>query len=225
MGVLIEVLLVQVDIRPPKPSDAVELQRAVLNSVGHIGPWLDWCSPRYVLSGARDWLDESMVLWQQGRVFRWVMLAEDKQQILGSVEVQVPTLEAPVGRLGYLVRHNATGQGVCSQGAAQALDWAFKSLGLQRVELFIEPANQASIRVALKLGAEFLDEQNNEIVYRGESRLSNRYVVKPESLRWVDLLPARRRWPLTPEYAEGTGDRLPVHPKNIYEFRRSAKKA
>ena len=79
------------------------------------------------------------------------------------------------------------------------MDWAFKSLGLQRVELFIEPANQASIRVALKLGAEFLDEQNNEIVYRGESRLSNRYVVKPESLRWVDLLPARRRWPLTPE--------------------------
>ena len=200
----------QVDIRPPKPSDAGELQRAVLNSVGHIGPWLDWCTPRYVLSDARDWVAESMVLWQQ---------------ILGSVEVQVPTLEAPVGRMGYWVRHSATGQGVCSQGAAQALDWAFKSLGLQRVELFIQPANQASIRVALKLGAEFLDEQNNEIVYRGESRLSNRYVVKPESLRWIDLLPARRRWPLTPEYAEGTGDRLPVHPKNIYEFRSSAKKA
>ena len=200
----------QVDIRPPKPSDAGELQHAVLNYVGHIGPWLDWCTPRYVLSDARDWVAESMVLWQQ---------------ILGSVEVQVPTLEAPVGRMGYWVRHSATGQGVCSQGAAQALDWAFKSLGLQRVELFIQPANQASIRVALKLGAEFLDEQNNEIVYRGESRLSNRYVVKPESLRWIDLLPARRRWPLTPEYAEGTGDRLPVHPKNIYEFRSSAKKA
>ena len=210
MGVLIEVLLMQVDIRPLKPSDAGELQRAVLNSVGHISPWLDWCTPRYVLSDARDWVAESMVLWQQ---------------ILGSVEVQVPTLEAPVGRMGYWVRHSATGQGVCSQGAAQALDWAFKSLGLQRVELFIQPANQASIRVALKLGAEFLDEQNNEIVYRGESRLSNRYVVKPESLRWIDLLPARRRWPLTPEYAEGTGDRLPVHPKNIYEFRSSAKKA
>ena len=77
----------QVDIRPPKPSDAGELQRAVLNFVGHISPWLDWCTPRYVLSDARDWLDESMVLWQQGRAFRWVMLAEDKQQILGSVEV------------------------------------------------------------------------------------------------------------------------------------------
>ena len=111
MGVLIEVLLVQVDIRPPKPSDAVELQRAVLNSVGHIGPWLDWCTPRYVLSDARDWVAESMVLWQQCRAFRWVMLAEDKQQILGSVEVQVPTLEAPVGRMGYWVRHSATGQG------------------------------------------------------------------------------------------------------------------
>ena len=36
----------QVDIRPPKPSDAGELQRAVLNFVGHISPWLDWCTPR-----------------------------------------------------------------------------------------------------------------------------------------------------------------------------------
>ena len=100
MGVLIEVLLMQVDIRPPKPSDAGELQHAVLNSVGHIGPWLDWCTLRYVLSDARDWVAESMVLWQQGRAFRWVMLAEDKQQILGSVEVQVPTLEAAVPPLG-----------------------------------------------------------------------------------------------------------------------------
>ena len=215
----------QVDIRPFKPCDAGELQRAVLSSIGHISPWLDWCTPRYSLNDARGWIAESMALWQQGRAFRRVVVAEGERQILGCVEVEVPTLEAPVGRMGYWVRHNATGKGVCSQGAAQALDWAFKSLGLQRVELFIQPANQASIRVALKLGAEFLDEQNNEIVYRGESRLSNRYVVKPESLRWIDLLPARRRWPLTPEYAEGTGDRLPVHPKNIYEFRSSAKKA
>ena len=30
---------------------------------------------------------------------------------------------------------------------------------------------------------------------------------------------ARRRWPLTPRYADGTGDRVSVQPANIYEFR------
>lgn len=116
------------------------------------------------------WVAESMALWQQGRAFRWVMLGEDRRKILGSVEVSVPTLEAPVGRMGYWVRRGASGQGVCSQAAAQALDWVFSSLGLQRVELFIQPAKEASIRVARKLGAEFIDQQHDEVVYQGESR-------------------------------------------------------
>ena len=108
----------QVDIRPPKPSDAGELQRAVLVSVGHISPWLDWCSPGYSLRDAQMWVAESMALWQQGRAFRWVMLGEERCRILGSVEVQVPTLEAPVGRMGYWVRRDVTGRGICGQGAA-----------------------------------------------------------------------------------------------------------
>ena len=210
MGMLILVSLMQVDIRPFKLSDAGELQRAVLVSVGHISPWLDWCSPGYSLRDAQMWVAESMALWQQGRAFRWVMLGEDRRKILGSVEVSVPTLEAPVGRMGYWVRRGASGQGVCSQAAAQALDWVFLTLGLQRVELFIQPANEASIRVAQKLGAEFIDQQYDEVVYQGESRVANRYQVKAESSRWVELLPARRRWPLMPEYADGTGNRLPV---------------
>ena len=104
---------------------------------------------------------------------------------------------------------SASDRGVCSRAAAQAWTWCFR-LGLQRVELFIQPANEASIRVAQKLGAKFIDQQHDEVVYQGESRVANRYQVKAESSRWVELLPARRRWPLMPEYADGTGNELPV---------------
>ena len=37
----------QIHIRPFKTVDAAELQTAVLESVGHLGPWLDWATPRY----------------------------------------------------------------------------------------------------------------------------------------------------------------------------------
>lgn len=215
----------QVNIRPFKPTDASELQRAVLSSVGHISPWLDWCTPRYSLNDARAWVAESMALWEQGRAFRWVMVAEGERQILGCVEVEVPTLEAPVGRMGYWVRRHAAGQGVCSQGAAQALDWALKSLGLERVELLIQPANEASIRVARKLGAEFLDQKHDEIVYRGEGRVANRYVVKSESSSWVYLVPVRLRWPTAPEHVGGTGEKPSVESADVYESKKSAKNA
>jgi hypothetical protein len=35
----------QVTIRPFKSSDASNLQRAALSSVGQVGQWLDWCTP------------------------------------------------------------------------------------------------------------------------------------------------------------------------------------
>ena len=43
----------QIHIRPFKTSDATELQSAVLESVGHLSPWLDWATPRYSLGDAR----------------------------------------------------------------------------------------------------------------------------------------------------------------------------
>ena len=39
----------QIHIRPFKISDAAELQSAVLESIGHLGLWLDWATPRYSL--------------------------------------------------------------------------------------------------------------------------------------------------------------------------------
>ena len=216
----------QVDIRPFKPTDADELQRAVLTSVGHIGPWLDWCTPRYTRSDARDWVCESIDLWAQGLAFRWVIVGKARRDFLGCVEICMSTCEEHVGQMGYWVRRQAIGQGVCSQGAAQALDWAFNALDLQRVELFVQPSNDASIGVAHKLGAELIDQQHDQIFYNGQSQVANRYQIEADSSAWADLVPARRRrWPLMPEYPNGTGDRLSAGSEASYEFRSSAKKA
>ena len=44
----------QIHSRPFKTVDAAELQSAVLESVGHLGPWLDWATPRYALADSRS---------------------------------------------------------------------------------------------------------------------------------------------------------------------------
>ena len=75
----------QIHIRPFKTSDATELQSAVLESVGHLSPWLDWATPRYSLGDARRWVNESRTLWANQSAYRWIITNEKSRRILGSV--------------------------------------------------------------------------------------------------------------------------------------------
>lgn len=52
---------VQPIIRRIKRSDASDMQSAVLESVGHISPWLDWCTPSYRLSDAVNWTEQAAI--------------------------------------------------------------------------------------------------------------------------------------------------------------------
>ncbi len=99
----------QVSLRPFKSGDASELKNAILGSVGHIRPWLDWCSPTFSLVDARAWVAESHNLWQEGTAYRWVITDVDKRQIMGSVEISRRFAGDYDGRMGYWVGRVATG--------------------------------------------------------------------------------------------------------------------
>jgi RimJ/RimL family protein N-acetyltransferase len=195
----------QIEIRPFKKSDPSALQRAILSSVGHVGQWEDWCTPRYTLSDARSWVAESHELWLEQRAFRWVIVDEDSirkphSDIFGSVEIKIPVPGKPFGRLGYWVARHAIGQGVCTQAAAQVLHWGFETLGLTEVDMLIQPDNAASIAVAEKLGASFQECLDEGITFRGEAKPANRYVVTPAQLATAGISPPRRPWPLSDDY-------------------------
>ncbi len=175
----------QVTIRPFRAIDASKLQRSVLRSVGHVRPWLDWCTPRYVLSDAQSWIEQSESLWRQGQAFRWAIVAHTEsrggnEDILGCVEIKLTVPGSKVAEMGYWVARDATGQGACTQAAVQALQWAFAHLILERVELLIQPANCASIGVAEKIGASFQELREGAITYQGEPKTAACYAVTPK---------------------------------------------
>jgi RimJ/RimL family protein N-acetyltransferase len=195
----------QVTIRPFKSSDASNLQRAVLGSVGHVGQWLEWCTPRYTLSSARSWLQESKSLWVEGTAHRWaivpaVALPECSNQILGCVEIRVPRPEAPEGRMGYWVTREVLGRGACTQAAVQALQWGFEQLNLERVELLIQPDNEASIAVAKKLGATFQERLEGAIAFHDQRKAADLYAVTAAQLCQINPVKTRRSWPTSVEY-------------------------
>ena len=77
----------RIHIRPSKISGAAELQSAVIESVGSLGPWLHWTTQCHSLGDARRWVDEGRVLWANQSACLWIITNEKSRRILGSVEI------------------------------------------------------------------------------------------------------------------------------------------
>ena len=211
----------QIHIRPFKISDAAELQSAVLQSVGHLGPWLEWATPRYSLGDARHWVDESRALWAKQLAYRWIITDEESRCILGSVEIGQSA--TGVGLMGYWLRRQALGKGICTQAARAALDYVFQRGLFEQVDLYIDPLNAASLAVAQKLGAELQGERADGIIYRGAAKPALHWRVSAKSLSAQEG-PTHNSRLSSPESVERLASEC-ERADGVYEFKRSLKNA
>jgi ribosomal-protein-serine acetyltransferase len=211
----------QIHIRPFKTSDAAELQSAVLESIGHLGPWLDWATPRYLLGDARTWVDESRVLWANQTAYRWIITNEESRRILGSVEISQSS--AGAGLMGYWLRRQVLGKGICTQAARAALDHVFQRGLFEQVDLYIDPLNAASLAVAQKLGAELQGERADGIIYRGAAKPALHWRVSAKSLSAQEG-PTHNSRLSRPESVERLASEC-ERADGVYEFKRSLKNA
>ena len=65
--------------------------------------------------------------------------------------------------IGYWIDPEFAGKGITPTAVALAIDYAFSALGLHRIEIDIKPDNNASIRVAEKLGLRLEGTKKNFI--------------------------------------------------------------
>jgi RimJ/RimL family protein N-acetyltransferase len=54
--------------------------------------------------------------------------------------------------VGWVLRRDAWGRGYATEAGRACIEWAFGSLGLRRLTSMVHPRNEASIRVARRLG-------------------------------------------------------------------------
>jgi RimJ/RimL family protein N-acetyltransferase len=60
--------------------------------------------------------------------------------------------ENDIGEIAYVVAPSERGRGLASEAVSAVGDWAFEALGLARLQLRIDPENDASHRVAERAG-------------------------------------------------------------------------
>jgi RimJ/RimL family protein N-acetyltransferase len=135
-----------------EPGDAPLLKDAVDTSLDHLRPWMPWAAeePKPVEEKA-DLLRTFRGRFDLDEDFVYGIFAPDEQEVIGGsglhTRVRPRALE-----IGYWIRASRTGNGYAREATAALAKAAFRVCAVDRVEIRIDPANEASLRVPRALG-------------------------------------------------------------------------
>ena len=92
--------------------------------------------------------------WQLRGFGQWAVELKETGRLIGRIGLFMPE-GWPGLEVGWLLDREYWGRGLATEGGRAALNYAFQELRAEHVVSIIHPENQASIRVAEKLGERF----------------------------------------------------------------------
>ncbi len=157
-------------LRPFRRRDLGAVDDAVRASLPDLARYLPWAVD-YNKNTTASFLRDSAASWAEARAFDFTIRNAESPDIhLGNVSVWWVSRPNLVGEIGYWVRSDYTGRGICTEAAANVVQIGFEELGVHRVTLRTAIGNTASERVATKLGF------TNEGVLRDEVKVGDRWL-------------------------------------------------
>ncbi len=143
-------------IRCWEPCDASLLKDALDSSLDHLRPWMPWA-----LEEPRP-LDEKVELlrafrgrFDLGQDFVYALFDRDETEVVGGSGLHTRLGDGAL-EIGYWLRASRVGSGLAREAAAALTYVAFRVCQVDRVEIRIDPGNQASLRIPRALG--FVEE-------------------------------------------------------------------
>lgn len=147
-----ELLGERILIRPLRPGDGAAIFEAVEESRAEIGPWLPWVDKTRSVEdqeqaarrGAARWLlrEDLMVgIWDR-----------KTGRYLGGSGLHRMDWAVPSFEIGYWLRTSAWGQGYVTEAVRVLCDFAFETLGANRIEILCDAKNTRSAAVPKRLG-------------------------------------------------------------------------
>lgn len=139
-------------IRCWEPRDAPLLKAALDTSLEHLRPWMPWAmdEPKP--------LDEKVELLRRfrgqfdlGEDFVYGVFDREEAEVVGGSGLHTRLGEGAL-EIGYWIRASRVRQGFARETAAALTKLAFAVCGVDRVEIRVDPANEASLRVPQALG-------------------------------------------------------------------------
>ena len=165
-------------LRPFRPQDAPQLYEAVRESLERLKPWMSWATEGYTEMTAREYIGIARARWEEHTFYAFAITRADR--FLGACTLSSIHPIYHFCNLGYWVRTSCQGQGIAGCAAKLTARFAFEHLGLIRVEIVIGAENQASLRVAEKIGAHYEGILLNRMVIGRSICDAHMYSLLPE---------------------------------------------
>ncbi|HJT36855.1 MAG TPA: GNAT family protein [Actinomycetota bacterium] len=154
-------------LRPPGVEDARSHFEAVLESVPEVSAWLEWAHDGYRIEESAAFIDRAIAGHRTGDLYEFFIVDADGR-FLGGAGLNRVDARFMRANLGYWVRTSAAGRGVAAAAARLLARFGFEQLGLQRIEIIAAVDNEASQRVAEKVGGHREGVLRNGIRFRGK---------------------------------------------------------
>ena len=136
-------------LRPPEEDDLTALADAIRSSQAELAPFMPWAAGEYDERDTLAWIRS-----EHGEDERsFVIVERSGGRIIGACGLNQFSELNRYANLGYWVRTSATGNGYATRATRLLARHAFETYGLARVEILMSVENEASRRVAERVGA------------------------------------------------------------------------
>ncbi|MGE5333962.1 MAG: GNAT family N-acetyltransferase, partial [Nitrososphaerota archaeon] len=175
----------RVVVRPYRLDDADAIFAAVEESRQHLWPWLPWVEQHQTIEDTREFILRTQAEWLLRENMTVGFFEAGSGRYLGGSGLHVRGWNIPAFEIGYWIRASAEGHGYVAETVRLLADFAFESLGAQRVMIRCDARNTRSAAVAERLG--FVREahlRHDERAADGELRGTFVYSLIPSDPRW-----------------------------------------
>ncbi|MDT7808551.1 MAG: ribosomal-protein-serine acetyltransferase [Acidobacteriota bacterium] len=144
----------ELELRPVDERYAEELTALVRRDLTHLSPWMPWASVRYSVEDAREFIRRNIRQYAEDQGFSTIITFQGR--VAGSIGYNNIDWSNRKTDIGYWLGADFQGRGLMTKSCRALVEYAFKELKLNRVEIYCATENRRSRAVAERLG--FIEE-------------------------------------------------------------------
>ncbi len=139
-------------LRSYKLEDAAELFRCVDRSRQHLRPFLNWVDQTTQVEHSLQFIQMSLAQQNAGEAVAMGIFLQQEHRLIGGIGLHHWHRNEQRAQIGYWITSEFAGQGLMTRSARRFVEFAFRKLELNKIEIHCLSRNTRSLALAGRLG-------------------------------------------------------------------------